>query len=124
MNDSVHARSQVYFANTALLYQAESDSHVANLCPGGDVTFTCRTSSTMVFTWIVVDGDGSATTCAALTTGTVIFPTCGPMDVFSVNVSGDGSTSTLSTQSVDDTLNGTRVLCGDEDVNDQTCLLG
>ena len=39
-------------------------------------------------------------------------------------LSGDGSTSTLSTQSVDDTVNGTRVLCGDDDVNDQICILG
>ena len=78
----------------------------------------------MLFSWLVTDGDGTETTCAASTTGTVIVPTCGPMDVFSVNVSGDGSTSTLSTQSVDDIVNGTRVLCGDDDVNDQICILG
>ena len=52
----------------------------------------------------------------------IIVPTCGPMNVFPVSVSGDGSTSTLSTHSVDDTVNGTRVLCGDEDVNETVCV--
>ena len=83
MNDSVHARSQFYFANTALLYQTESDSHVANLCPGDDVALTCRTSNTMVFTWLVTDGDGSETVCSASAAGTVI---CGPMNVFSIEM--------------------------------------
>ena len=40
----------------------------------------------------------------------------------SVSVEMHGSTSTLSTQSVDDTLNGTRVLCGDDDVNEIVCV--
>ena len=110
------------FANTALLYQAESDSYAANLCPGDDITFTCRTSSTLTFTWLVIDGDGTPTTCTASTDGQLTVPTCGPMNVFSVSVSGDGSTSTLSTQSVDDTVNGTRVLCGDDDVNETVCV--
>ena len=107
-----------------MLYQTESDSYAANLCPGDNITFTCRTSNTMVFTWLVIDGDGGQTICTVSTTGTIGPPPCGPMNVFSVNVSGDGSTSTLSTQSVDDIVNGTRVLCGDDDVNDQICLLG
>ena len=34
----------------------------------------------------------------------------------------DGSNSTLSTQSVDDTVNETRVLCGDDDVNETVCV--
>ena len=110
------------FANTALLYQTESDFYAANLCPGDDVTFTCSTSSTLTFTWLVTDGDGARTTCTASTDGQLTVPTCGPMDIFSVNVSGDGSTSTLSAQSVDDTVNGTRVLCGDEDANETVCI--
>ena len=78
----------------------------------------------MVFTWLVTDGDGTQTTCVAATHGAITVPTCGPMDVFSVSVSGDGSTSTLSTQSVDDTLNETRVQCGDADVDETICILG
>ena len=49
---------------------------------------------------------------------------CGPMDVFSVNVSGDGSSSTLSTQSVNDTVNGTRVQCGMNDVDETIYVIG
>ena len=78
----------------------------------------------MIFVWLVTEGDGAQTTCVAATAGTITDPTCGPMDVFSVSVSGDGSTSTLSTQSVDDTVNGTRVLCGDDDVNETICVVG
>ena len=101
-----------------------TSSCTTNPCPGDDIIFTCSTSSTMVFTWLVTVGNGTPTICAALTTGTVTDQPCGPMNVFSVSVSGDGSNSTLSTQSVDDTVNGTRVLCGDDDVNETICVAG
>ena len=97
-----------------------TSSCTTNPCPGDDIIFTCRTSSAMLFSWLVTDGDGARTTCSAFTDGEI---ERGPMDVFLVNVSGDGSTSTLSTQSVDDTVNETRVLCGD-DVNETICVIG
>ena len=46
------------------------------------------------------------------------------MDRFTVSVSGDGSSSTLSVQSVDDTLNGTRVECPSGDVDEEICVIG
>ena len=78
----------------------------------------------MVFTWLVTDGNGSQTICTVSATGTIGPPPCGPMNVFSVNASGDGSNSTLSAQSVDDTLNGARVVCGDDDVDETICVVG
>ena len=111
------------YQNSVAGVMCMTSSCTTNPCPGDDITFTCRTSNTLTFTWLVTDGDGSETACVA-TTGTIIVPTCGPMDVFSVNVSGNGSSSTLSAQSVDDTVNGTSVLCGDDDVDETICVIG
>ena len=88
------------------------------------MTFTCETSAG-AFTWTVTPASGSSTTCVAVRDPVSIpDPTCGPMDEFSVSVSDDGSTSTLSAQSVDDSLNGTRILCIDSDVDQEICVRG
>ena len=88
------------------------------------MTFTCETS-TSVFAWEVTPDGGSSTTCVALRNPPSIpNPTCGPMDEFSVSVSDDESTSTLSAQSVDDSLNGSRIECRDGDVNQSICVRG
>ena len=96
-----------------------------NVCPGDGVTFTCETS-TSVFNWAVTPANGSSTTCLAIREPiiSVSVPTCGPMDEFSVSVSDDGSTSTLSAQSVDDSLNGTRIQCLDGNVDQKVCVIG
>ena len=112
------------YQNSVAGVMCMTSSCTTNLCPGDDIIFTCTTSNTMLFSWLVTDSNGLQTTCAASTAGQLTVPTCGPMDVFTVDVSGDGSNSTLSTQSVDDTVNGTRVLCGDEDVNETICVIG
>ena len=94
-------------------------------CPGEDITFSCVTSdSTIPFTWIVTPTEGDGTACLALRSGIVVVPTCGPMDRFTVSVSKDGSSSTLSVQSVDDILNGTRVQCPSGDVDEEICVVG
>ena len=48
------------------------------------------------------------------------------MDVFTAAFSGDDMTPTLSTQSVTDVLNGTRVECldVDDDVDEKICIVG
>ena len=112
------------YQNSVAGVMCMTSSCTTNLCPGDDIIFTCKTSSTLTFTWLVIDGDGARTTCTAFTDGIITDPTCGPMNVFSLSVSGDGSTSTLSAQSVDDTLNGISVLCGDEDVDETICVVG
>ena len=65
---------------------------------------------------------GTLKACVALRDGSNTPTMCGP--AFTVNVSGDGSTSTLSTQSVGDTVNETRVLCVDGDVDKEICIVG
>ena len=82
---------------------------------------TCETS-TSAFVWVVTPDGGS---CVALRDPVSISdPTCGPMDEFSVSVSDDGSTSTLSAQSVDDSLSGTRIQCRDRDIDQEICVRG
>ena len=88
-------------------------------CPGNDITFLCVTSDNDTFTWVVAPAEGDGTACVA---GSI--PTCGPMNRFTVSVSEDGSSSTLSVQSVDDILNGTRVECVDGDVDEEICVIG
>ena len=95
-----------------------------SVCPGYDVIFTCQTSKS-AFTWVVTSDVGNVTTCVALRSPpSVTDPMCGPNDEFSVSISGDGSTSTLSTQSVDESLNETRIQCLDGDVNQTICIIG
>ena len=92
------------------------------ICLGDDITFTCGDSaSPTVFSWLITSDDGSLS-CVARRDGSNTPAMCG--STFSVSVSGDGSTSTLSTQSVDDTLNGTRVECVDGDVDKEICIVG
>ena len=89
------------------------------------ITFSCVTSDTTIpFAWTVTSAEGDATSCVALRDGTLSVPTCGPMDRFNVSVSEDGSSSTLSVQSVDDILNGTRVECAGSDVDEEICVIG
>ena len=92
-------------------------------CPGGDITFSC-VSSESTFTWLVISDEGDGTSCVAVPDGSLLRPRCGPMDIFTVSVSGDGSSSTLSVQSVDDILNGTRVECPSGDVDEEICVIG
>ena len=93
-------------------------------CPGDDITFSCVTSDS-IFVWRVTPDEGSTTTCLAFRDGIPGgTPTCGPMDRFTVSVSGDGSSSTLSVQSVDDILNGTRVECVGGDFDVEICVVG
>ena len=99
-------------------------SSVDGTCPGDDITFLCVTSDTTIpFTWPVTSAEGNETACLAFPSGTVTFPTCGPMDRFTVSISEDGSNSTLSVQSVDDILNGTRVQCAGGDVDEEICVI-
>ena len=102
-----------------------SVSSATGICPGDGVTFTCQTR-TSAFTWTVTPVEGGTTTCVALRTPvpSVTDPTCGPNGEFSLSISGDGSTSTLSTQSVDENLNETRIQCLDGDVDQTICILG
>ena len=100
-------------------------SSVDGTCPGDDIPFSCVTSDTTIpFTWPVTSAEGVETVCVALRSGTLTVPTCGPMDRFTVSVSEDGSSSTLSVQSVDDILNGTRVQCAGGDVDEEICVVG
>ena len=85
-------------------------SSVDGTCPGDPITFSCVISDTTIpFLWSISSVEGDRTACLALRDGTLSVPTCGPMGRFAVSASGDGSSSTLSVQSVDDILNGTRV---------------
>ena len=104
-----------------LFYQAAA----TNVCPGNDVKFMCQTSKS-AFNWAVTPAGGNTTICVALKgpEPLVADRTCGPNDEFSVSISGDGSTSTLSTQSVDESLNETRIQCLDGDVDQTICILG
>ena len=88
------------------------------------MTFTCQTS-TSLYNWVVTPDGGTVTTCTAvrLPMPLVTDPTCGPNEEFSVNITEDGS-STLTTQSVDESLNNTRIQCLDEDVDQEICILG
>ena len=94
-----------------------------SICPGNDITFSC-VSSESTFTWIVTSAEGDVTSCAELSDGRLLPPRCGPMNRFNISVSEDGSSSTLSVQSVDDILNGTRVECADVDVDEEICVIG
>ena len=76
----------------------------------------------MAFTWIITSDDGSEVFCVAFRDGSNTPAMCGP--TFTADVSGDGSTSTLSTQSVDYNLNETRVECVDGDVDKEICIVG
>ena len=90
-------------------------------CPGGDITFSCVASGSG-FLWTVTSAEGDETACVATPSGALVAPTCGPMNRFNVSVSEDLSNSTLIVQSVDDTLNGTRVECGG--VDEEICVIG
>ena len=92
-------------------------------CPGGDITFSCVTTDSSFF-WLVTSAEGDETTCVARRSGTLSVPTCGPMERFTVSISEDRSNSTLSVQSVDDTLNGTTVECAGSDVDEEICVIG
>ena len=100
-------------------------SSVDGTCPGDDIPFSCVTSDTTIpFAWSVTSAEGDETACLALRSGTLATPTCGPMDRFTVSISEDRSSSTLIVQSVDDTLNGTRVQCAGSDVDEEICVVG
>ena len=101
-------------------------SSVGGTCPGGHITFSCVASGTdATFTWTVTSAEGDDTACVTLPSGTLQTPTCGPMGRFTVSVNEDRSNSTLSVQSVDDILNGTRVECtADGDVDEEICVIG
>ena len=98
-------------------------SSATDACPGDSITLTCVATTTSVFTWIVAS-HGNETGCVTLRSGTVTVPRCGPEDRFIVGVSEDGSTSTLSVESVDNVINGTRVECADGDVDETICVVG
>ena len=89
------------------------------------MTFICQTS-TSAFAWTVTPNGGNTSICVALRSPvpSVTDQTCGPNDKFSLSISGDGSTSTLSTQSVDENLNETRMQCLDGDVDQTICIIG
>ena len=91
-------------------------------CPGDDVTFICNTTLNAVI-WLVTPAVGNVSVCTVIR-DTIPTDTCGPMDVFTAVVSGDGMTSTLSAQSVTDALNGTRVECEVGDVDEEICIVG
>ena len=99
-------------------------SSVDGTCPGGGITFLCVTSDS-TFVWTVTPVEGNSTNCLAFRDDTPGgTPTCGPMDRFNVSVSEDRSNSTLSVQSVDDILNGTRVQCAGSAVDEEICVIG
>ena len=99
----------------------QSSSTDSGSCPGDDITFTCVASTTAVI-WSVTPDGGEETICAVVP-GDVTTAMCGPMNRFTATVTGADST-TLTVQSVDDVINGTRVECIDSDVDDQICVTG
>ena len=96
-----------------------------NVCPKDEASFTCETSA-IAFIWTVTTDVENITGCTAVKSPmpSVTDPTCGPNDEFSLSISGDGSNSTLSTQSVNENLNETRIQCQDGDVNEIICIIG
>ena len=62
--------------------------------------------------------------CVGFRDGMISVPMCGPMNRFTVGVSEDGSSSTLSVQSVDSVVNETTIQCVDGDVNESICIIG
>ena len=90
-------------------------------CPGDDITFTCLASQTALV-WTVTPNSGNVTLCV-LFRDVVETAMCGPMNRFIATVTGADS-STLTVQSVDDVINGTSVICVDEDVNGTICVTG
>ena len=102
------------------------------ICPGGDVTFTC----------VAVDDDGTRSTRWTVTPGggddTCFVPhmdpvpdSCGPSNSFTASFtgrSGDQYSSTLSVAAISDSLNGTTVQCTDPTVytigSDDICIIG
>ena len=94
-----------------------------NLCPGDDIVSTCEANVT-AFIWEVTT-DNIPTTCVAQREPVISItdPTCGPNDEFSLGVNEDGS-STLTTQSVNESLNMTRIQCLDGDVDQKICVIG
>ena len=106
---------------TGMLVLCQSSSTESGSCPGDDITFTCVTSTTAIV-WIVAPDGGDQTTCVVITDVTMT-AMCGPMNRFTATVTGADST-TLTVQSVDDVINGTRVECVDSDVDEQICITG
>ena len=112
-----HARTHPF---SGVQCQSSIDGDV--YCPGNDITFTCVTS-TSAFIWNVISNE-TRTSCLALRDGRITVPMCGPMNRFTVGVSEDGSSSTLSVQSVDSVVNETTIQCLDGDVNESICIIG
>ena len=98
-------------------------SSTEDICPGDNITFTCVSTINTV-TWRVTPPVGSSSFCNLAHDEPSRNVMCGPMDVFTAAVSGDNMTSTLSTQSVTDDLNGTRVECDLGDVDEEICIVG
>ena len=110
-------------ANTGLLVLCQSSSTDSGSCPGDDITFTCVTSIVPVI-WSVFLSDRYGTSCTVFQDGAAeTTDMCGPMDRFTATVTGPDST-TLTVQSVDDVINGSRVECLNTDVEEEICIIG
>ena len=108
---------------TGILVLCQSSSTDSGSCPGDDITFTC-VASTIAIVWIVTPDGGDPTLCTVILGGSdVTTDMCGPMNRFTATVTGADST-TLTVQSVDDVINGTRVECVDSDVDEEICVTG
>ena len=108
---------------TGILVLCQSSSTDSGSCPGDDITFTCVASTTAIV-WIVAPDGGNTTTCLVFPDGMgETTDMCGPMNRFTATVTGADST-TLTVQSVDDVINGTRVECVDSDVDEEICVTG
>ena len=93
-----------------------------DICPGDDVTFTCETTINTI-AWTITSDVGDSF-CTVRHDRPNVNATCGPMDVFTAVVSGDGMTSNLSAKSVTDVLNGTKVECEAGGVDEEICIVG
>ena len=121
MHARMHACTHPFlFIQAGVQCQSFTDGDV--YCPGNDITFTCVTS-TSSFVWIVRSNE-TLTSCLAFRDGRISVPMCGPMNRFTVGVSEDGSSSTLSVQAVDSVVNETTIQCVDGDVNESICIIG
>ena len=92
------------------------------ICVGDDVTLTCQQDS-LTTLWRITS-DGVESRCTVVNGVPDDSDMCGPMDEFTATAR-DNSTSTLSVQFVDETLNETLVECtGGAAHSQDVCLVG
>ena len=93
------------------------------ICAGDDVTLTCQQDS-LTTLWRITS-DGVESRCTVVNVVPDDADMCGPMDEFTATAIGDNSTTTLSVQFVDETLNETLVECTGVAAHSQdVCLVG